>query len=277
MSAYEKITCKILALLAQGTVPWRKTWAGNYDNLPRNFITKKPYRGINVMLLWAEAILGGYSTNNWMTTKQAATQGGLLKPGQNPALVVYYGWFKPKPTIKDTDPKSRSVLQYFNVFNLDQFEGIEMPAPQAQIEFDPIVECEGIIARMPKRPKTLRGGPAYDVVQDRVLIPDPVEFESAEEYYHTLFHELIHSTGHESRVDRKLDARIFNGTDYSREELVAEFGACFLSGVTGIEPVVIENSASYVKMWYKKLKEEPHWLVYAGGAAQKAVDYILKQ
>jgi len=277
MNAYDKVTHKLIALLAQGTVPWRKTWTGGYDNRPQNFVTKKAYRGINVMLLMAEAMLSGYGTNFWMTEKQAAPKGGVLKPEQEPALVVYWGRFTPKPTINVTEPKSRSMLRYYNVYNIEQFDGIEIPAPQVTIEFDSIAECDAVIKGFSDRPAVTPGNPAYSPELDRVFMPRPTEFESPENYYSVLFHEMVHSTGHGSRVDRKFEAgHVFNGAEYSREELVAEFGACFLAGVTGIEPAVIENSAAYIKKWHQRLKEDPSWLVYAGGAAQKAVDYILK-
>jgi antirestriction protein ArdC len=117
----------------------------------------------------------------------------------------------------------------------------------------------------------------YQVSGDVVNMPKENLFQSDEEYYSTLFHELIHSTGHESRLNRDEISKtnLCGSHDYSKEELVAEMGAAFLCGRCGIEPSVIENQAAYIQGWLKKLKSHKKWLIYAAAKAQKATDFIL--
>ena len=118
---------------------------------------------------------------------------------------------------------------------------------------------------------------AYYPIQDLVTMPDLQLFDSSEEYYSTFFHELAHSTGHLSRLNRNEVAGVnfFGSHDYSKEELVAEMTAAFLCGETGILPATIENSAAYLQSWATKFKEDKKMVVYAAAAAQKAADFIL--
>ena len=133
--------------------------------------------------------------------------------------------------------------------------------------------------------KGYEGGPAvehagtqayYRPLTDDVRLPEPTRFASSEEYYATLFHELVHSTGHSKRLDRKLDTdpKPFGSPDYGREELVAEMGAAFLCGHSGIKPAVIENQTAYINGWLRQLKEDKRLVIAAAGAAQKAADWI---
>jgi antirestriction protein ArdC len=117
----------------------------------------------------------------------------------------------------------------------------------------------------------------YRPSSDVVNIPMPDLFRSDEEYYSTLFHELTHATGHQSRLNREELSKVslFGSHDYSKEELVAEMGAAFLCGHCGIEPSVIENQAAYIQGWLKKLQDNKKWLVYAAANAQRAADFIL--
>lgn len=119
----------------------------------------------------------------------------------------------------------------------------------------------------------------YSPSLDYVQLPATHTFNSSEEYYSTCFHELTHATGHASRLGRKsiLELSYFGSHEYSKEELVAEMGAAFLCGYSGIEQRTIENSAAYIEGWLKVLKGDKTLLVHAGAFAQKAVDYILNQ
>ena len=117
----------------------------------------------------------------------------------------------------------------------------------------------------------------YDPRHDAITLPKLTSFESAEEYYSTAFHELSHSTMHESRLDRKVKDEVhrFGNEDYSKEELVAEMGASFLCGHAGIENAVIENNAAYIQGWLKALKNDKSLLIHAAAQAQRSTDYIL--
>ncbi len=164
------------------------------------------------------------------------------------------------------------------MFNLEQTEGISIPEIKKR-EFNPITEAEKVIHGMREGPFLEDNGSQayYRPSDDVVNMPKANLFESDEEYYSTIFHELIHSTGHVKRLNREGITNIshFGSHDYSKEELVAEMGSAFLCGHCGIEPRVIQNQAAYIQSWLKKLRSNKKWLVYAAAAAQKAADYTL--
>src|SRR4029077_5125270 len=166
------------------------------------------------------------------------------------------------------------------VFNLDQCDGIEDPASpidEPEATFEPIERAQTIADRMPGRPSVKHGGDRgfYSPFLDYVQKPHEVQVETSEHYYGTLFHELIHATAHESRLDRKnAVGNNFGDESYSREELIAEMGAAYLGGQAGIEPNV-PHHAAYIASWLKALQNDRKMLVVAAGAAQKAANYIL--
>jgi antirestriction protein ArdC len=175
-------------------------------------------------------------------------------------------------------------IRYFNVFNITDIEGIKFEIPE--IESRPnekIVWCENIIENMPNRPelKSIDGNRAfYSPTLDFVNMPDIKQFETAEDYYATFFHELTHATGHASRLAREdvMNPETFGSKPYSREELVAEMGASFLCSSVNIDyDSIIENNAAYLAGWLKVLKEDSKFIFKAAAEAQKAADYILNR
>lgn len=185
----------------------------------------------------------------------------------------------------DTESRQRPipVLRYFTVFNVEQCDNLTKLAPLTEadrISVDPIPACQAIVDGMPNRPAIRHGGDRayYAPAADYVQLPQAEAFDSMAEYYGVAFHELGHSTGHSTRLDRGLDASdrlaAFGSEDYSREELVAEMTSAYLLGHAGIE-TGIPNSAAYIKSWLRAIKADPKALVVAGGKAQKAADYVL--
>ena len=146
---------------------------------------------------------------------------------------------------------------------------------------NPIESCEQVVTAWLDKPTIQHGSnrACYSKSLDLVQMPDRVSFESAEEYYSTLFHELTHSTGHPRRLNRSTLATFerFGDEKYSAEELVAEMGAAFLCGLTGIENKTIRNSAAYLHSWLGMLKQDSRLVLIAAGQAQKAADMILNQ
>ena len=274
---YEMVTERIITLLEQGTVPWRKPWSGGCSQtLPMNFTSKREYRGINIFLLMCM----GFSSRYWLSFKQAQEEGGRVRKGEKGTPVIF--WKRYATEDRQTgEAKEVPVLRYFTVFNLDQIDGLDAPdAPEPVItDFQPITEAERIINAMPKRPVIVHGEPLayYRPMTDTVNLPRPELFTEAEEYYSTTFHELTHATGHESRLNRRPSAEIrhFGDREYSQEELVAEMGAAFLCAQSGIAPSVINNQASYIDGWLKILKASPKVVVHAAAQAQRAADFIL--
>lgn len=277
MNVYEIVNSRILELLESGTVPWRKTWNVG-SSMPVNICSKKEYRGVNVFLLACMP----YSSPYWMTFKQCQEKGGHIIKGQKSTPVIFWKWLDRKETeTTDTDAVSGKIpmLRFYNVFNMEQTEGIEPPVTTVTVNtFTPIERAEQIIAGMPLRPEIKHGGnrASYSPMLDYVKLPVRSSFELPEEYYSTCFHELSHATGHESRVGRKgvTETSYFGSHEYSKEELVAEMGAAFLCGHANIENT-LENSAAYLAGWLKALKNDKTLLIHAAALAQKASDFIL--
>lgn len=273
---YNIVTDRIIELLEQGTIPWSKCWSSPEGGLPRNFISKKPYRGINSFLL----AFAPYESPYWISFKQAKDLGGSVKKGEKSTLVVF--WKIVKKT-EDGIEKSIPLLRYYRVFNLDQCDIPEGKIPETQqvqeFEHNPLDQCEGVIQGMQSRPEIKHEGSQayYKPSTDEVTMPPRERFQDAESYYATLFHELAHSTGHSSRLNREgiKSVASFGSADYSREELIAEMTSSFLCGVCEIENSTIQNSAAYLQGWIKKLKGDSKLIVQAAGKAQRASDYIL--
>lgn len=270
---YQIVTDRIVRLLESGTVPWHKPWKGG-NQWPQNFVSRKVYRGINLFLLNAAS----YASPFWMTFKQVQSLGGRVKKGEHSFPVVFWKVFREEG---EGETKRIPFLRYYSVFNVTQCEGIPVPViPTGETTtFQPIEKCEQVVSAMPKRPTINHAGAraCYSPSLDAVSMPEARLFESSEEYYSTLFHELTHATGHVSRLNRKeiTDPIRFGSDPYSREELVAEMGAAFLCGHCAIENKTIDQSASYIQSWLTKLKEDRKLVVHAAAQAQKACDFIL--
>jgi antirestriction protein ArdC len=170
------------------------------------------------------------------------------------------------------------MLRYYTVFNLEQTTGIETPMELHKQTFQPIERCEALVTSMPQRPTLHHGEPRayYRPSVDAINMPRPELFDSPEEYYSTLFHELTHSTGHARRLNRPTltDLCPFGSTNYSKEELVAEMGAAFLCGICGIENRTVDNSAAYIASWLRVLKHDKQMVILAAAQAQRAADFI---
>jgi len=277
---YDLINDRIMQLLEQGTVPWRKTWNAA-SNQPMNLISKKEYCGINVFILACQE----YSSPYWLTFKQVQDKGGHVIKGSKSCPVIFWKWLDKKEAGSDdadtvTVNGKIPMLRYYSVFNLQQTEGIEPPPTTETITntFTPIERAEQIISNMPLRPEIKYGGnsASYSPTWDVVKMPVREAFESSEEFYSTLYHELSHATGHQKRIGRKgiLEPSYFGSHEYSKEELCSEMSAAFLCGHSGIERT-IENSAAYIQGWLKALKNDKKLLIMAASQGQKAADYIL--
>jgi len=270
--SYDRITERIVSLLTQGTVPWHKPWSVQ-TGLPRNLITQKPYRGINVFLLMAM----NYESPNWLTLRQANAMGGQIKPGEKSCPVVFWKPMKVKDRESGEDRKI-PFLRLYHVFNVTQCTGLKNIPPADNTAFIQTLPAE-LVANMPQRPVIKHGMAmaSYSPAGDVVNMPDPARFKSEDHYYATLFHELVHSTGHEQRLKRAgiLERNGYGSDPYAKEELVAELGGAFLCGHTGIVDRTINSSAAYLEGWLKSLKEDKTLIVHAAAQAQKAADFIL--
>jgi len=276
--SYDLITQAIVKQLEEGTIPWRKPWN---STAPANLVSRKSYRGINVFMLACQ----GFASPYWLTYRQAAKLGGHVRKGEKSTPVVFWKWFNYEEKDEETgeeETKRRPMLKYYRVFNVSQCEIDESKIPTTETrDFQPIDRAEEVVDGMPQRPIIRHEHPqaSYSPLADVVNMPVKELFHSDASYYTTIFHELAHATGHESRLARldSTDPETFGGESYSKEELIAEMGAAYLNGHCEIEQETIENSAAYIKGWLSKLKKDNRLIVYAAAAAQKAADFILNR
>jgi antirestriction protein ArdC len=272
---YETITARIIESLEAGTVPWHKPWT---TVAPTSLATGRPYRGINVLLLSITAQAKGYTSPYWATFKQVKERGGTVRKGEKATAVILWRWIEKEDKDAETGEMTKKripFLRYYNVFNVDQTEGVARVPEIPTRDHEPIARAEEIVADYVDREHvTVTPSTAawYCMGDDEVGMPAAETFESGDSYYAILFHELTHSTRHPSRLDRK-GGETSKG-DYAQEELVAEIGACFLVSETGVEPRY-EQSAAYVASWLKALQDDRKLVVYAAAQAQNAADLIL--
>lgn len=323
---YQLITDTILKLIDSGKeLPWRKPWDSieDYGLAAANFVSKKPYRGINALLLnfiWPETNGKEWDIPYFLTFKQVEKLGGKIKKDSEGYKVVYFtmlykyeqdnedgklefGTYNVEKFIEWLTKNAKKItplkngldalnsvvwnseipiLKYYNVFNADDITGIDfkIKKQKPKSEFEKIEAAEGILNNMPNPPKMIHKGiKAFYATQKDILVMPPQEsFESEASYYSVKFHEAIHSTGHKSRLKRNLN-NVFGTPEYAFEELIAELGAAFLSGESGILYHTIDNSSSYLQGWRKRLKttmeNDNRFFFRAASASQAAADYIL--
>lgn len=282
---YEQITARIVEHLDKGVVPWKSPYFSK-TGLPKNFVSQKEYRGINVLLLASQRFISPF----FMTFLQAKELGGSVRKGERGHLVVKYGTYsKGCEEMEGESPAKRGYLKAYTVFHSSQIDGIDFPPPELLPELSVTEKTDrarAIVEGMPKRPPIHEGSaiPCYRPGSDSVHMPEKCYFVGEEAYYSTVFHELAHSTGHSKRLARKslLQNTGINSTGdtarkiYAEEELVAEMAASFLNAEAGILEDEIENSAAYIKGWSEafRRKDAQSWVVRAASEGQKAADFI---
>lgn len=268
---YDYVTQEIIRKMKEEKIaPWQKPWVvGNQVN----YVTQKPYRGVNTLLL--------KKSGEYLTFNQIKAAGGSIKKGSKSEMVIFFKPVDKKTAASESDDEKKDkyvVLRYYKVFHISDTTGIKSKYKSKKIN-DPIIEAEEIIKNYKECPDIQNNGTNkayYNPRLDYINIPSINNHNSSEEYYSTAFHEIIHSTGHKKRLGRFTDNKIsaFGNESYSKEELVAEIGSAYLSGITGIVQKTIDNSVSYLNSWIKELENDSTLIVKAAAAAQKAADYI---
>ena len=267
---YQSVTDSIIAELEKGAIPWVKPWRvdGSAD---KNFVSQKPYQGINRLLLGMSSMAKGYTNPAWATYKQWADSGANVKSGEKATHIVFFKPIKAtdKATGKDTN---YCVIKGYAVFNAEQTDMDIIPSTTPDTAFNPIPSCEERIIKTGA--SISHGGDAafYMPSQDRIQLPNKGAFTSEGHYYATAFHELSHWTGAKHRLDRNLDNGRYGNPAYAFEELVAEISAAYLCADYKIQGEL--RHAGYIQSWLKACKEDSKAIFKAAALAQKATDYI---
>lgn len=272
MDLYKEITERIINQMQEGIIPWHKPWI---SGKAISHTTGKPYSLLNQMMLG--------KPGEYLTFKQCQAEGGKVKKGEKAQMVVFWKWM----TVEDEETKEEKevpFLRYYNVFHIDQCEGLQ---PKYEITLPGTTEPDAAaneiiydyLDRSGVKMKHESGDRAYyQPMTDSVVIPDRKQFAETAEFYSTLFHELTHSTGHESRLNRLEKTAFFGTESYSKEELIAEIGAATLVNHCGIETSSsFRNSTAYIQNWLSVLKNDKRFIVSAAGKVEKAINLILNQ
>lgn len=277
----QEITEKIIELMQAGPAAWQKTWSvAASSGMPVNATTGAPYRGVNILLLWVASAEAGYSSNRWMTYKQAQAIGANVRKGEKSVTCVFFDMIKKKGA-QDDEAGFFPMAKAFHLFNLDQIENL--PASLQTVEptntGNTFTPCEGAEKFLATTGAVIahRGNRAfYRPSTDEIYMPPREAFTTPENYYATILHELTHWTGHVNRLDRNFSKTTrFGDESYAFEELVAELGAAFLAGHFGFVEATVENHASYMASWIKVLKDDKNAIFTAARHASAAMDYLL--
>jgi antirestriction protein ArdC len=280
---YTRVTDRIIADLEKGVRSWLKPWnaqhqAGSVSRPLRHNGT--PYRGMNVVLLWGEAMERGYSAPIWMTFKQANELGGHVRKGQHGSLVVYANSITRTETNEKGEDSERAIpfMKAYTAFNVEQIDGLPahyyaqplnpLPLSDRMENADRFIAATGAVIKHSGNSAFYAPGP------DLVQLPPFGSFRDKESFYATALHEITHWTSHKTRLDRSFNAKRFGDHGYAREELVAELGAAFLCADLGITPEIREDHAAYLGHWLSVLREDKRAIFSAAAHAQRAADFL---
>ena len=275
MDIYAAVTDRIIEQMEQGIIPWRKPWVASGKAI--SHATGKPYSLLNQLML--------VRPGEYLTFKQCQKAGGRVRKGEKGSMVVFWKFIEQEDE-ETGEKKQVPFLRYYNVFHIDQCEGItakhttETAFPDGAEALDVAQDIiYDYLSREGVKLLHEEGDRAfYRPSTDEVVLPIRKQFMSTAEYYSTAFHELTHSTGHPSRLNRLTQPSFFGSGDYSKEELVAEIGAAALVSYVGLETASsFRNSAAYIQNWLGVLKGDKRFIVSAAGRAEKAVNLILNQ
>jgi antirestriction protein ArdC len=262
MKVVEVVLDRIIKGLKSGN-NWLRTWA---TSLPCNGATGREYSGINKLMLW------GAKNNRFYTWNQIKERGESVKVGAKAHPVIFWRILDANTDKEYSEFESRHIplMRYYNVFN--EADTTIKPVERITITGDAV--CESIVENYVDKPPIEFGEPAYSPALDKVYMPNISDFSTSQAFYATLFHELSHSTGHKSRLDRQLKSS-YGDNDYAQEELVAELSSAFLSAKSGIENKVKDNSQAYINGWIARFEEKPNLIISLASKAEKSYQYIL--
>lgn len=278
---YRTVTDKIVAAIEAGAGDFVMPWhVSATTGRPTNALTGHGYRGVNVVALWAEAVLAGYGTGWWASYRQWERLGAQVRRGEHGTVIVFYNRLNTAPTDDlDESDQYRLVARAFRVFNLDQVDGWEPPEPSKVSLVEKLAEVEAFVGAT--KAVVVHGGvkACYRRTEDRIDLPSRDRFRNTptstarEAYYGTLLHELTHWSGAVHRLNRTFGAR-FGDNEYAVEELVAELGAAFLCADLGIANEPRPDHAAYVASWLEVLNQDRRAIFTAAAKANEAAVFL---
>ena len=281
---YSRVTNRIIADLEKGELTWVQPWQAGHVAGPVSRPLRSvgiPYRGVNVLMLWAAAMEKNFSCPIWLTFKQAQELGGYVRKGEKGSLVVYASTFKKKEEGEKGEEVEAEIpfMKGYTVFNVEQIE--KLPAhyyaktePTHAEPLEKIARLESFFAATKADIRHGGNRAFYRIDTDFIQMPELQSFHNIEGYYASAAHELTHWTRHKTRLDRDLGRKRFGDAGYAMEELVAEIGAAFLCADLCLTPEPREDHAAYIGTWLKALKNDKRAIFSAAGHAQRAVDYL---
>lgn len=274
---YQRVTDQIVKAIEDGAGSYRMPWrtSGGFAHSPINAVSKKPYRGINVLVLWATAQNKGYTSGTWGTYKQWQELGCQVRKGEKSANVVFWKFFETDEDLETADKPVRHapMARDFWVFNAEQVDGY-MPAQRDERPAEQrIAHAERFFAAVGMKIADGGNTACYRPSTDTVYMPPFAAFAEPISYYSVLAHEGTHWSGAGHRLDRNLTGR-FGSESYAAEELIAELGAAFLCAELGLPTDPRTDHAPYISSWVKVLKNDKRAIFTASAHAQRAVDFL---
>jgi antirestriction protein ArdC len=261
---YQTITDTIIAAIEKGgDLPWVRPWTAAGG--PRNGKTGRAYTGVNHLLLSIAGVQ--YTSNEWFTFNNARALGGTVRKGEKGTKVIFWSMVKKK----DNKDESFMFMKYFTVFNRDQIEDLPAPEVKEVSQFANNEAAESFIIDTGAAINYGGDRAVYNLATDQISLPNKSDFVDEGAFYATAFHELIHWTGHNSRLDR-IKATPFGSPEYAKEELVAELGAAFLCAEYGINGKT--QHPEYINSWLNVLKNDKRFIVRAASQATKAAAFL---
>lgn len=279
---YQRVTDQIVKAIEDGAADWKMPWhkTGSENFTPINGFTKKPYRGVNILSLWAAADACGYPTGLWATYKQWQEMGAQVKKGEKATLVVFWK-FSDRDTDEDAGAREereehahRGVLaRGYSVFNAAQVDGYQPPPVPVIAEAERIEGAEQFFAALGADIRHGGNRAYFSPSIDHIQMPPFGIFKDSISYYAVLAHEGTHWTGGTKRLNRDLSGR-FGQESYAAEELIAELGAAFVCADLGLANEPRPDHAAYVASWLKVLKNDKRAIFTAASKAQAAADWM---
>lgn len=280
---FQRVTEQIVSAIEDGAGSYRMPWntSGGFISSPINAVSRKPYRGINVLILWATAQAKGYTSGTWATYKQWQEMGAQVRKGEKSANVVFWKFFDVEETPEHgdaTEKTSRRVpmARDYWAFNADQVEGFQKPEAEKLSHGERITQAEEFFRSLEIDLRPGGNRAYYSPSTDAVHMPAFEAFKEPLFYYSVLSHETTHWTGAEKRLNRDMKSR-FGTEGYAMEELVAELGAAFLCGELSLPTDPRKDHAPYIASWLQVLKNDKRAIFTAAAKAQEAIDWMMRR